>query len=126
MSNAKRQLQFSEKGGMSDELLIVMQKAKAENPFVRDVKTAPDPAIVVCTDPQLCDLERFYAPSLELPCSILTMDPTLCLGDFECTPITYQHLLLVSRRYGKHPIFIGPVLIHYRKNFASFLFLPHH
>ena len=47
---------------------------------------------------------------------------TFCLGDFECTPITYQHLLLVSRRYGKPPIFIGPVLIHYRKNFSSFLF----
>ena len=28
VSNAKRQLQFSEKGGMSDELLIVMQKEK--------------------------------------------------------------------------------------------------
>ena len=122
VSNAKRLLQFSEKGGMSDELLIVMQKAKAENSFVRDIKTAPDPAIVVCTDSQLSDLERFCAPSLELPCSILTVNPTFCLGDFEYTPITYQHLLLVSRQYGKPPIFIGPVLIHYRKNFASFLF----
>ena len=33
-------------------------KAKAENPFVRDVKTSPDPAIVVCTESQLSDLER--------------------------------------------------------------------
>lgn len=79
VSNAKRQLQFSERGGMSDELLIVMQKAKAGNPFVRDVKTAPDPAIVVCTDSQLSDLEKFCAPSPELPCSILTVDPTFCL-----------------------------------------------
>jgi len=55
-------------------------------------------------------------------CSVLTVDPTFCLGDFECTPISYHHLLLVSRRYGKHPVFIGPLLIHYRKNFASFLF----
>ena len=121
VSNAKRHLQFSEKGGVSDELLIVMQKAKAD-PIVRDVKTSPDPAIVVCTDSQLSDLERFCAPSLELPCSVLTVDPTFCLGDFECTPISYHHLLLVSRRYGKHPVFIGPLLIHYRKNFASFLF----
>lgn len=112
--------------GEMDELLIVMQKAKAENPFVRDVKMAPDPAILLCTDSQLNDLERFCAPSSELPCRILTVDPTFCLGDFECTPITYQHLLLESRRYGKHPVFISPVLIYYRKNFASFLFLPHH
>ena len=70
-------------GGMSDELLIVMQKAKAENPFIRVVETTPDPAIVVCTDSQLV---RFCAPSPEFPCSILTVDPNFCLGDFECTP----------------------------------------
>ena len=59
---------------------------------------------------------KFCAPSPELLCSILLVDPTFS------TPISYHHLLLVSRRYGKHPVFIGPVLIHHRKNFASFLF----
>lgn len=52
----------------------------------------------------------------------MTVDPTFSLGDFECTPITYRHLLLVSQQYSTSPIFVGPVLIPYRKNFASFLF----
>ena len=51
----------------------------------------------------------------------LTVDPTFNLGDFECTPITYRHLLLTTRRYGTAPVFLGLILIHYRKNFQSFL-----
>ena len=36
--------------------------------------------------------------------------------------MTYQHLLLTTRRYGKPPVFVGPVFIHYRNNFGSFKF----
>jgi hypothetical protein len=92
VSNAKRHLQF--KAGYdgtagcdgSDELFIMMQKAKTEDPFIRDIKTTPDPAIVACTDQQLDDLVRFCAPPTGVNCSILTVDPTFCLGDFECIP----------------------------------------
>ena len=38
------------------------------------------------------------------------------------TPITYRHLLLVTKRNGKPPAFIGPVLIHYHKTFATYHF----
>ena len=30
--------------------------------------------------------------------------------------------ILTTRRYGTAPVFLGPILIHYRKNFQSFLF----
>ena len=113
---------FSSASCVSDELFIVMQKAKTEDPFIRDVKATPDPAIVACTDSQLNDLERFCATPAGVGCIILTVDPTFCLGDFECTPITYRHLLLLSKRYDTHPVFLGPILTHYRKNFSSFLF----
>lgn len=101
-----------------------MQKAKTEDPFVRDIKATPDPAIVVCTDRQLDDIVRFCATPNGLSASILTVDPTFNLADFECTPITYRHLLVSTRRYGTAPIFLCPILIHFRKNFQSFLFLP--
>ena len=68
------------------------------------------------------DLVQFCATPAGLDSSILTVDPTFCLGEFECTPITYRPLILVSKRSGAPPVFLGPVLIHYRKNFASFLF----
>ena len=122
VSNAKRHLQFKDGYDSSDELLIMMQKAKTEDPFICDIKTTPDPEIVACTDRQLDDLVRFCAPLPGVNCSILTVDPTFCLGDFECTPITYRHLLLTTRWYGTPPVFLGPILIHYRKNFASYHF----
>ena len=53
----------------------------------------------------------------------MTVDPTFCLGEFECTPITYRHLLVVTQRNKTSTVFIGPILIHYRKNFASYSLL---
>ncbi len=120
VSNAKRAIKFQ--GSQGDELYVMMQQSKAGDGFVRDIKISPDPAIVVARDRQLDDLVRFCATPTGVESSILTVDPTFCLGDFECTPTTYRHLLLTTRRYGTAPVFVGPVLIHYRKNFASFLF----
>lgn len=99
-----------------------MQRSKTESDFIRDIKASPDPAIVIACDRQLDDLVRFCATPAGVENSIMTVDPTFCLGDFESTPITYRHLLVVSRRYGKAPVFVGPVLIHYRKNFATFMY----
>ena len=48
-------------------------------------------------------------------------ESTFSLGDFDVTPITYRNLLFESRRTGKPPICIGPVLIH-RKTYDTYLF----
>ena len=77
---------------------------------MRDIKAAPEPAIVMASDRQLDDLVRFCGTPSGAEGLILTVDPTFSLGDFECTAITYRHLLLVSHRYSTSPIFIGPVL----------------
>ena len=53
---------------------------------------------------------------------ILTIDPLFSLGKFDVTPITYRHLLLESKRSGKSPVCIGPVLIHCKKTFSTYLF----
>ena len=100
----------------------MMQKSKTGDSCVRDIKSSPDPAIVIASDGQLDDLVRFCASSAGVETCTMTVDPTFCLGEFECTPITYRHLLVVTRRNKTSPVFIGPTLIHYRKNFASFLF----
>ena len=86
--------------------------------FVRDVKAAPEPQCVLFSDWQISDLERFLTGHGEY--SILTADTTYNLGDFYVTPTTYQHLLLEDVATGKHPTFLGPVLIHQRKNFSAF------
>ena len=117
--NAKRALRF--KNEDMDELFVVMQKAKAEDTYVRDIKTSPDPAIVIASDGQLDDLVHFCAPPVGIESCIMTVDPTFSLGEFECTPVTYCQLLVQTRRGKVSPVFLGPVLIHYRKNFPSFL-----
>ena len=52
----------------------------------------------------------------------MTVDPTFSLGDFDVTVITYRHLVIKSFRSNEHPVFIGPVLVHYKKSFSTYLF----
>jgi hypothetical protein len=105
----------------TDELSVVMHKAYMEDQqFIREVRTLREPAIVVATDIQLNDLDRFCCRQEKF--GILTVDPTFCLGDFDVTLSTYRHLLLTCKRSGTHPAFIGPAMIHYRKTFSTYLF----
>ena len=105
-----------------NELFSMMQKSKTSDSCVRDIKSSPDPAIIITSDGQLDDLVQFCASSAGVENYIMTVDPTFCLGTFECTPITYRQLLVNTRRNKMAPVFIGPVLIQYRKNFAYSLF----
>ena len=70
---------------------------------------------IVGTDQQLFDISRFCAHGMCKDGSIVGVDSTFNLGDFYVTPTVYEHRLIVNKRTGKHPIFIGPVLIHRQK-----------
>ncbi len=108
---------------LADQVFALMQEAKVGDcggMFVRDVRPSPEPAFVLARDRQLDDLEKFC--TVPGTFSILTVDPTFNLGDFDVTPTTYHHQLLESFRYGSSPLFIGPTLIHYRKTFSTYLF----
>ena len=89
--------------------------------FVHDVKAAPDPQCVLFFDWQLNDLVHFLTDSRQF--SVLTADTTYNLGQFYVTPITYRHLMLVDITSQKHPTMAGPILVHQRKDFASFKLL---
>ena len=107
----------------SDELAIVMHEALMESKseqFIREVKCLHEPAVVVATERQLNDLLRFCTVPGNF--SILTIDPTFCLGDFDVTLITYRHQMLTSKQGNQHPAIIGPVMIHYKKTFSTYLF----
>ena len=100
---------------------MVMQRAHAEDPtskFIRSIR-ATDPAIVIADDIQVTDMARFCTSNIEF--GTLTVDLTFSLGEFDVTP--YRHLLLETRRNGNFPAFLGPVLIHYRKKFGTYVFL---
>ena len=86
--------------------------------FVQDVKAAPEPQYVLFYDWQVDDLIRFCTNNQRF--SVLTVDTTFNLGDFYVTPITYQHLMLEDVHTGKHPIMVGPMLVHQRMQFSTF------
>ena len=102
--NAKRILKFSSDN--VDELFTMMQKSKTGDSYVRDIKSSPDPAIIIASDRQLDDLVRFCASPAGVETCIMTIDPTFCLGEFECTPVTYRHLLVVTRRNKTPPVLL--------------------
>ena len=52
----------------------------------------------------------------------LSVDPTFNLGDFSVTVTSFQNLLLVHQRTNKHPVMIGPMLVHRRKIFSTYHF----
>ena len=88
----------------SDELYSIMLQAHMESDgekymyeCIQDFKAHPEPAIV------------FY----QSPFCVLTVDPTFSLGDFDVTPTTYRHLLLVSKLTGKPPVAVGHSLQEY-------------
>ena len=109
-----------------DALYTVMFRAQMDdsgNKFARDIKAYPNPTILLASDRQSNYVGRFCCDSFES--CVLTIDPTFSLGDFDVTPAMYHHLLLQSSPTGKTPVMIGPVLVHYKKDFqhTSFLLL---
>jgi len=108
----------------ADKLFTIMQQCKEEDNqscrFIRDVKAAPEPAMVLATDTQIFDMVRFCTQESEF--CIVTIDLTFNLGDFDVTSITYCYHLLESCRSQKPPVFIGPIFIHYCKTFQTYLY----
>ena len=107
----------------ADQVFAMMQSAKLNDslgPFVREIRPSPEPAFILARDRQLNDLVRFCAAPNSF--SILTVDPTFNLGEFNVTPTTYRHCLLISARSDKPPVMIGSVMIHYHKTFHTYLF----
>ena len=94
------------------------QASDRKSAFIRDVRVAPEPMCVLTTDRQLNDMVRFCCNPVEF--KPFTVDPTFDIGDYNVTPITYQHLLLENRKDGKHPSMIGPVLIHEKKTTETY------
>ena len=118
----KNRLKTSSNFGSNDEFAVIMQEAFLEdksNCFIHDIKCLHEPAVVLATERQLNDLVRFCTCRDKF--TIMTVDPTFSLGDFDVTIITYRHIILRSRQSKQYSAMIGPVLVHYKKTFASYL-----
>ena len=118
----KRSQNIAGPGHSRDMLFVTMEQCKlAEkgNRYVQEVTCAPEPMAVLATEQQLADLERFCCNPAEF--CVMGIDPTFDLGEFSVTPFVYQNLLIVNDR-GLSPWVLGPILVHYRKEFHNYNF----
>ena len=100
----------------SDPLQALVVKFKEINgspsQFIQSIRLVPDPVIVLFNQVQLNDLEQFCTSQDKA--SVLGIDVTFNLGRFYVTMCSYQNFKIVNER-GKHPIMIGPTVIHSSK-----------
>ena len=88
---------------------------------MREVRTAPELSLVLANERQLHDIERF---GTRLPFTVLGVDPTFNICDYNLTITTYEHPLLLVQNDDIHPVILGPILIHTNKSFESYFTLP--
>lgn len=121
--NMKQQLK---EGAVSDPYYALVLQCKEddkakETAYVRKVVAAPEPAAVLAFDWQMKDIAKFCTDPRHF--SVFQVDPTFDLGPFSATATQYEHLLLVNRQSGKHPVMVGPLLVHQKKEKLSFKLL---
>ena len=126
-SNLRRRTDESSEplfGKKKDPLFALMSMCKeskgksTEDHFVRIVTGAPEPMTVLSFDWSLNDLERLCTGDQH---TILSVDPTFNLGDFDVTVTTYRHLMLTNSS-SSHPVMMGPLFIHQCKKFNTYHF----
>ena len=83
-----------------------------QNQMCRFIASHPEPVIVLATDQQIKDMERFTCGDKAAPISV---DATFNLGKFYVTPITYRNPFLLNDD-DNSACFCGPISIHYRKS----------
>ena len=110
-------------GAVSDPYYALVLQCKEddkakETTFVRKVVAAPEPAAVLAFDWQMKDIAKFCTDPRHF--SVFQVDPTFDLGPFSVTATQYEHLLLVNRQNGKHPVMVGPCsFIRKKKSYLS-------
>lgn len=87
--------------------------------FLRKVDNSSDPCVVLASNQQLQDVERFCTNPAKF--AVLGVDATFRgnFGKFYVTLTTYRHLLLRTKE-NCHLVRIGPTLLHHRKEAASY------
>lgn len=88
-----------------------------DNAFIRKVETSSDSCIVLTTDQQFKDMERFCTNVSQF--SILGVDPTFNFGNYYVNLTSCRHLLLWPTE-DKNPVQIGPTHIHNKKEPSSY------
>ena len=104
------------KGTNLEKLLAAQRDPKSP---VRTVLAFDDCYIAILySDKVLKDMELFCTS--DVGCSIFGIDTTFKLTDMWLTDTSLRNHRLLSTRTGKHPILLGPCMLHFRKSEENF------
>ena len=120
-----RKMKLKEGKEMKDQIMELIDMCNSQKGtstmFLREVRTAPELSLVLANERQLDDIERFGTRS---PFTVLGVDPTFNICDYNVTITTYRHPLLLVKNDNIHPVMLGPILIDTNKSFESYFTLP--
>ena len=109
---------------MKDQIMELIDMCNSQKGtstmFLMEVRTAPELSLVLANERQLDNIERFGTRS---PFTVLGVDPTFNICDYNATITTYRHPLLLIKNDDIHPVMQVPVLIHTSKSFESYFTL---
>ena len=113
-------------GAVSDPYFALVLQCKEEDKvkrtaYVQKVVAVPEPAAVLAFDWQMKEIAKFCTNPRHF--CVFQVDPTFDLVPFSVTATQYDHLLLVNRQSGNHPVMVGPLLVHQKREKSSFKLL---
>eukprot|EP00794_Sanderia_malayensis_P001899 gene1899-2156_t len=108
-----------------DGMFTLLERAKREEKnskdivFIRECKVHPDFFAVLASQRQLNEVSLFCTNPRQF--SVLTFDPTFNIfhANISLTVTTYRNLRLESKQTNKAPVFIGPLLLHRKKDWKT-------
>ncbi|XP_028413858.1 uncharacterized protein LOC114536703 [Dendronephthya gigantea] len=113
-----------------DSMWTLLERAKREEQskedvFIRECSIHPNLFVVLANDRQLDEVANFCTHPSEH--SVFGIDPTFNIFDrnISLTVTTYRNLKLVNPKTGKQPVFVGPLLMHQKKDWKTFSKFAH-
>ena len=89
--------------------------------YLREVRTVSELSLVLANERRLDDIEWF---GTRPPLTVLDVDLTFNICDYNVTIITYRHPLLLVKNEEIHRVMLGPILQHTSNSFESYFALP--
>ena len=116
-----------------DNVWTLLERAKREEEeskdsvFIRECSIHPALFVFLANDQQLDELIQFCTNPGPRSFCVLGIDPSFNIFDrnIRLTVTTYRNLKLENSKTGKPPVFVGPLLMHQRKDWQTFSKFAH-
>ena len=100
-------------GNLADQIQYLTSTMHTSKFVQRIVHTSGKvPAIILCTDDQISDINRVCCKYPLCPVTVLCVDKTFNLTDLHVTLTVNKNLAIYRQGTSQHPLFLGPMVIH--------------